>query len=230
MVSRILYAAVTLAVIGGVAAAQQCATVAASYHGHRQVVKEVVVKKEVVVPVIAPVAVYAVTPAYAAVYVPPVAAAPAMPAPATAPQPSSELQQVLSAINGVNSKVDSIDARLKAVEAKGGGAAVPPPPPDKVDPFAPKPQALTKPQAPATAMLALVGAKCAQCHDDKVSADKGGGFSMVKDGQLLKLDDRQLRKTISLAHLGKMPPRSSNIPAVTDEEVGTIVAWIDSLK
>lgn len=214
--------------LAGLASAGSCGVT--YYRPPAVAVKQQTIVKEVV-PVVTPVAVYApvvAVPAYAAVYTPP-----AVPAPE--PAKANELAQILTAVQGVRSKIDDVgrrvndlDARLRAVEGK---AASPQPsgpaakPTDRPDPFAPKSGALS---APRPAAIDVFQARCAVCHESKVSADKGGGFTLLEGAALAKLDDRQARKVLSQSYSGRMPPRGHD--PLTDEEVGMIAAFIDSIK
>lgn len=208
---RVTCACLTLLSIAGVAAAD-------CFHRQRVVVAapavvQAVVKKEVAVvtPVIAPIAVYAPIAAYAAVYSPP-PPAPAATVPAASGQP--ELKTILDAIQ-------SIDRRLQALE--GGGAKTSPRGPD---PFSPGPLQQTK--AGSSAPPTVFGAKCASCHEAKVSGEKGGAFTLLEGAAPAKLTDRQIRKVMSVSYSGRMPPKG-HVP-LTDEEVGQIVAYLDQLK
>ncbi len=199
---------------------------ASAYVAPRKVVKRVVVKK--VVPVFTKyVAVFPVLefPTYSAVYVQPPALVQDVrgrpgprpgPAPGPAPGLSPDTRAILDALR-------SLDARITKLE--GGVVPKPPvaPPTTPLDPFNPGKQPQKAP--PAKNALGLITAKCAACHDAKVSAKKGGGFDLVKDGALVKLNDRGARRVIALSYAGKMPPKDSGIAALTDEEVGAIIEF-----
>ena len=61
---------------------------------------------------------------------------------------------------------------------------------------------------------ALVTARCASCHQEKVAADQGGGFVLVEnDGAAAILSLAEKRRVVQLVEEGKMPPRSPLIPA-----------------
>lgn len=212
--TRIAYATLTLCLLAGAAAAQVCH---APIVAHAPVVHQaaaVKVVKEVVVPVAVPVLI----PAYGAVYTPPVV--PASPAPAAqAGVPPADLRAIADSLR-------AIDQRLRSLE--GGKPAAPPAPPPApaeqprpADPFNPTaPQAQTAP--PAGNALAIVTAKCAQCHSG--DGAKGGGLVLVENGTLAKIPDRAGRKTLSTVYRGTMPPKSSGIAPLTDEEVSVLVA------
>jgi mono/diheme cytochrome c family protein len=160
--------------------------------------RAVVVKKvAVVTPAVAvfsPVAV--AVPAYGAAYAPPAATA------------QADLKAVLDALK-------AIDARLKALES--GVRPGPVIPPRAV------PAADGEAAAPA-APLALFQAKCARCHEAKVSATAGGGFTLLSGDALAPLNDRQLRKIGTMTYSGKMPKGDK----LSDQAVGTIQEWLDS--
>jgi cytochrome c5 len=132
-------------------------------------------------------------PVYGAVYTPPV------PTPASG---GDELKQVAEALK-------AIDARLKQLERPAPQAAPPP-----SNPF--------QPQNAGGNPLGVVQAKCAQCHDGKVSAEKGGGFTMIENGVLARLTPGQALKALSTAYKGTMPPKSSGL-TLSDEETAVLV-------
>ena len=182
----------------------------------------------VVKEIITPVAVPVLIPAYGAVYTPPAPAPAAPAAPSVAPQDLKAIADSLRAI----------DQRLRSLEAKPGvppaAPAAPPAPAatpaapaaqaKPADPFNPgaAPQAATSPNA-----LAIVQGKCAVCHSAETAAAKGGGLSLIEGGTLAKLTDRQARKVMTTVYRGTMPPKSSGIPALTDEEVSVLVSILD---
>lgn len=205
-----------LVLLAGVAYAGTCAfvsspvVVSTPVVVHKEVVTPVV---PVVAPVVAPVAVFVPVPTYGAVYTPPVAPAVAAPA-ATAP--ASELKAVLDSLR-------AIDTRLKSLELRGPAPAAAPRPADPFNPPQPQPQASTAPVSPPGA-LAIVQAKCVQCHDDKGAAEKGGGLVLVEGGALKRLSAADSLRTIRSAYKGAMPKKSSGIAPLTDEEVAALVA------
>lgn len=145
-------------------------------------------------------------------------AKPAMPA-----APAGEMGQVLQALQQTNQSLKDLDGRLRKLEAAQ----------DQPIPLAPAVPAKPKAQSAAPAAhpgLLVVQAKCASCHEAKVAAEKGGGLALTDGAAAAKLDDRAARKVLSLAYAGKMPPKSSGVPALTDPEVGALVQWIDSMK
>ena len=210
--NRTCYVLLTLLLLAGAAAAQVChAPVVHAPVVHQAAAVEVVkvVKELVAVPV--PVLI----PAYGAVYTPPVV-------PAT-PAPASQAAVAPADLRAIADSLRAIDARLRSLEAKPAPATPAPAAPAQerpADPFNPgTPQAQTQPAGNA---LAIVTAKCAQCHSG--TAEKGGGLVLVEGGTLAKLADRAGRKTISTVYRGTMPPKSSGIPPLTDEEVSVLVS------
>lgn len=164
-------------------------------------------------------------PTYTAAYTP----APA-PAPAHASPAASDTRAILEAIK-------SLEARLANLEGKGGSrpstpspAPAPVPPMAPADPFnpAPAPAAASKPAAAATGKApAVFAAKCVQCHA-RGKEDAGGGLVLLEvDGSAVKLDARAALATARRSYNGTMPPKSSKIPPLTDEEVSEIMAFVD---
>lgn len=181
---------------------------------HAPVVKKVIVE---------PVAVAVAVPAYFAAYIPPAVVPAAVPAAPAAPQPAaqpSELQAVADALRQINSRLDRLE--------KGAPApATPPARPGPADPFAPKDPAKGEVKAPPSGLNVLL-AKCASCHESKVAADKGGSLTLL-EGALLaaSLTERDKRRVMAASYAGRMPPKSSGVPALTDEEVGAVVQLFD---
>lgn len=210
--TRLAYATLTLLCLAGLAAGQVCHAPVVVHHAPVVHVPAVKVVKEVVA---VPVAVPVLVPAYGAVYVPP--AVPAAPAPQQSAPAGADLKAIADGLR-------AIDARLRSLE---GRPAVPPATPPAAgaqdrpaDPFNPgTPQAQT---APAGNALAIVTAKCAQCHSG--TAEKGGGLVLVEGGTLARLADKAGRKTIGAVYRGTMPPKSSGIAPLTDEEVSVLVS------
>lgn len=252
-----LFVALTLFSIGGVATAQCVVSSHVSSHVVTPVVKKVVtpvVEKVIVkevVPLYTPVAVFApftaVVPSYGGAYAPPLAypapvappvvpsvpqAQPQTPAPQVpAPQTShSEMKQVLEILQ-------KMDSRISALERSPERSPVPFTPSTPTTPTQPNlPPTPTKPQtAPATpgasaSASSVLQTKCISCHETKNAAEKGGGFVLFDGTNLQKPDNLALRKLVTQVYSGKMPPRTSGISSLTDEEVGVVVAWVDSIK
>jgi cytochrome c553 len=233
---RGLFVLLTLLLIAGVASAQCYSSRVVSYSYptystyHAPYVEAVkVVKEKVIEPVYVPFAL----PVYQAFYVPgyvaPTAPAAAtdMPAKAQSSQPG-ELQQVLSEVRngfqGINQKVDNIDARVRVLEGRpgggnGGGAGAPPPLP---------PGAAAAPKQPTAADgLLVLQNKCAQCHETKTAA-KGRNVVLLTGPNVAKLSDRTLVQSLKVLGKGTMPP-APHAP-LTEQETGALFVLFDSLK
>lgn len=178
------------------------------------ITKKVIVEEVPVFTRFYAVALLADLPTYSAVYVPPVAVPTVPPVgvptqPAAQPQQSgtSEMQQILQALR-------AMDARLQKLET------------GKQPLTAPQPQ--TQPQPPARMDRPSDGppgvsggplqAKCAICHDDSKAAKDGGSFVMFRNGLRVNFTDAQKTKIARKMRRGEMPPESSKIPPITDEE------------
>lgn len=185
----------------------------------------VVVQKSVVAvdTVFTPVAVFAAfpvaVPTYTAAYSP-AAVAPSQQAstgavPASTP---SEMALVLSELKKLNGRIDAIERRM----GQPGG----PPPMPRAEELPTKARSELSPEKKA---LALFGSKCAVCHNQG-NETKGGGFVLLSGGAITKLDSKQLVRLSSHVYKGTMPPRSSGVAALTDEEVGEVMNWIDTQR
>jgi len=86
---------------------------------------------------------------------------------------------------------------------------------------APEPKA----KANGIDVLKLFQAKCALCHEKAVAA-KGGGFVLLDGGKIAPLNYKQALYVGTKTFLGSMPKGGP----LTDEEVGAIQSWLDSLK
>ena len=162
-------------------------------------------------------------PTYTAAYTPTPAPAPAHGSPG-----HPDAKALLEALR-------AIEARLQALEGKSGSRptspapaspAAPPPMPPANDPFNP-PAASSRPAATAGKAPAVFSTKCAQCHA-RGKEDAGGGLVLLEaDGSAAKLDARAALATARRSYNGTMPPRSSKIPPLTDEEVSEIMGFVD---
>lgn len=190
------------------------------YHAPVAVKKDVIVAKEVplftrfvaLIPLVD-------LPSYSAVYAPPVVVNPAVP-PAITPVPAGQPGQT-GDMKVILDLLKAMDARLQKLEAG---------PRKPADPFAPAAAQSAQPAAQpvqAPDVLKVIVAKCASCHDAKAAADKGGGLTLTDAGALVRLTDRQARKTLTSVYAGKMPPKSSGIAPLSDEEVAAVVAHLD---
>lgn len=199
-------------------------------YSYAPVVQQVTKVEKVVVPVYTPVAV----PVYQAFYVPgyvPPADMPQKQMPSQAAQaPSGELQQILSAIQGVNNKVDSIDVRLRSVEARTGGlstpatggAAAPPSP-------ASSPTTLPPQRQPTAAEgLTVLTNRCGQCHESKVAAKAGKNVVLTNGPNAATLSDRTLVRALKVLGKGTMPPPPHQ--PLNEQETASLFTLFDSLK
>lgn len=225
----------TLLLIAGVCSAQ-CGTHYSPTFSYSypavQVVKQVVQEKPVV-PVYTPVAVPVYQAFYVPGYTPPVAASEMpqkqMPQAQATGSASSDLQQILSAIQGVNNKVDSLDVRLRAVEA-GGRSSLPGATPSPAPP--PSPHAAPRGDArqpTAADGLVVLNNKCAQCHETK-TATKGRNVVLLQGKTAAKWSDRTLVQFLKVLGKGTMPPADSGHAPLTDFETGALFTLADSFK
>jgi mono/diheme cytochrome c family protein len=151
--------------------------------------------------------------------------------------PADSTKEILDAINKVgtrvdliNSRVDDLDRRMRALEVRG-----PTPPPGPADPFAPgrlpAPEKAPAPKKETSAetMPQMFHAACAACHDQKVAKDKGGSFVMFVtqfDGIVAVSAEMGPKpgETLSVAALKKMHARLTTkdvkkvMPPATDAE------------
>lgn len=181
----------------------QCATP----YNRVVVKKEVVVVKEVAAIITPVVATFIAVPLYTAIYVPsyaPPAYAPPAPHAPVGVAASSETREILDLLKGM-------DTRLRKLE---GGA-----PPSSNPPLGAAPP-------DSAAGLRAMSTKCASCHEAKVSADKGGGLTLFNGPALVALNDKQIRRILTVTGRGKMPPPKSGI-TLTDEEASAIIATFD---
>lgn len=193
-----------------------------------RVARPVVVKKTVVVDdYVAPVVVrfQAVIPlvdygSYSAVYVPPVAS-PVAPTPAaTPPVTVPQTAPAASGMEAVMAELKKIGGRLDALEKKNSGGPV-------VVPQTAPPAAQQQPrqEEAGQAALKVVVAKCAACHGKDNAAEKGGSLVLIDGGALAQVSARAANKVVGRSYAGTMPPKDSGVPALTDTEVGQVVAW-----
>lgn len=185
----------------------------------------VVVKKVVEAVVATPVAVYLPLPIYAGSYYPP--AYPVAPgaAPATSPgaspasAPGADMRAVLTALERINSRLDVLEGRG--------------PPPGRIEPnprpgeINPKPAA--RPPAPGKVPEAFTN-KCAQCHQRGKEKDGGDFVLMEPDGSVAKLEARQVLAVARKSYSGTMPPKTSKVPPLTDEEVAEVMSFVDAWR
>lgn len=229
----------------GVVASSSCGVVTSSYPVYS---KPVVVTKTVTPLIQRYVAVVPLleVPTYSAVYVPPVVpvnpgvaagvGVAAQAPPAAAGLAPGDVQKIMGALTTLNNNMRGFNDRLSALEARVGAGPAPPaaapraaatPPREAVTPPPPPPMPRVEAAAPASGpggVLSLVQGKCASCHEARVSAEKGGGLTLTEGNVLARLTDRQVNKVIGSAYKGTMPPKSSGVAPLTDEEVSALVS------
>lgn len=224
------------------AASAQCAK---PFVYHAPIIKEQVVVKEVIQPVVQrfqAVVPLVELPTYSVAYAQPVV--PVAPAPTAHPPGPDVQQQILSAVNGMRASVEGLrqevgdvrraqqeqDARLRALEGKGGPQPPQPPakPPQPPDPFS----APQKDKAPPAANngLSLLQNRCASCHEAKSAAAKGGGFTMFDGAALAPLTREQRFETLKQVGEGRMPKRGDGRQPLADSEYELVAQFIMSLK
>lgn len=86
----------------------------------------------------------------------------------------------------------------------------------------------SKEAGPAGDAIGIFKSKCSGCHSSYTAAGKGGGFVLLEgpQGQLASLNFKQALRVGTKTYRGEMPPNGK----LSDEEVGTVQAWLDGLK
>jgi mono/diheme cytochrome c family protein len=169
--------------------------------------------------------------------------APASPGPTAGPAPagqSPEVAALQAELARVRQQLEDCQKQLAAPKPVPAPAPVPAPvapipgPAQAQPPATPIPTGTpaTKASAAPAPHLALFAAKCAACHDAKVSVEKGGQFTLLTDGRLAQLDGKALARIAGKVYTGRMPPKDNKagIAPLTDEEVSVVMAWIDSVS
>lgn len=91
--------------------------------------------------------------------------------------------------------------------------------PEKID--TPKKQASLEHPA-----VGIMKNKCMACHDASIAKGKGAGFVLHGVEGFVKLSDRQALNIAREVYSGRMPKNNK----LTDEEVGQIMNWLDTVK
>lgn len=143
---------------------------------------------------------------------------------------SSELRQVLNAVQGITDTLRAQDARIRDIEEYL-----------KRTPIAPK--AIPKEKAPEPKreesslpdVRQIAAKKCAACHAEGNEAGGGKFVLLDKAGNLLTLKTDNLLSMSEHVYAGTMPPKTSKAKAVgveplTDQEAGAFMAWIASQR
>ncbi len=77
--------------------------------------------------------------------------------------------------------------------------------------------------------LAVLNDRCAKCHGSDRDVDTlGGGFTMLKDGKIVLLTDKQMVKMYKFILGGKMPKPPEE--PLTQEEGQAALEYIDGIK
>ena len=164
----------------------------------RAVAKAVVVTPTVAVATFFPVFV----PTYTASYIPPPVAytqgAAAVPAPHQTAQPPACEQELAT-----------LKARLAELEKR----------------LSPTPPQVQPPAGQAKG-LAIMQARCASCHEEKVAQGKGSSFVLFKGNGLSSLDSAAQNKVLRNVYTGRMPKNGT----LTDAEVAEVIGFLDTLK
>lgn len=87
------------------------------------------------------------------------------------------------------------------------------------------PQALKKEAIGEHPAVAVMRNKCANCHG-AAAKEKGGGFALFDGASFAKLTDKQALNLARNVYSGRMPKNGK----LTDEEVGQIMDWLDTIK
>lgn len=181
--------------------------------------------------VVTPVVEAVVTPVLAATFIPvPVAVPQYSVGPAIQPVAPVAATAPAAAAVAPNREVEALKLEILKLRQELEAARKPAAPVTPAPLTPPTPQASAAPANPAAAVAQVFTAKCASCHDKAVSAQKGGSFTILDGGKLATLNDRSARLVASRLYTGRMPPPKSGIAPCTDEEVGLIMAFLDTLK
>jgi cytochrome c551/c552 len=74
--------------------------------------------------------------------------------------------------------------------------------------------------------IVLMQKNCASCHAETTAKVKGGGFTMFSQAGIAAFSDRQALGIAREVFSGRMPKNSK----MSDEDVGQIMDWLDSVK
>lgn len=131
--------------------------------------------------------------------------------PSAAPAPS-DLARILQLL-------ESMDARIKALEGKKPAALPPPAPPEKTSTSAPA----ATPKLPVA--MQVVATKCAACHVQGREKEGGDLVLINKDGSRPPLTQRQYKAYVKMVNNGKMPPQDNKygIAKLTDAEAYALI-------
>jgi mono/diheme cytochrome c family protein len=142
-------------------------------------------------------------------------------APAAAP---GEMQQVLQALTQTNATLKDLDARLRKLEA-GQDEPVPLKAPDKRESRVPAPG-----PADPKAALAVLGSRCASCHEKKEAQAKGGGLALFEGGRLLALSAEARQAMMDEIAEGNMPKAGGGRKPLDQAELDLVLPFLRSLR
>lgn len=180
--------------------------------GCRQVVRKnvVVVEKQVVAvaAAVVPVISHYIQPLYGAHYTP-------------APQAAATDQELAAAVKALAAEVQELRRVMRPTMPPADGDP-PAKPPKPVDPFNPQPL-----KGAASDVQRLFASRCAACHESDRASTKGGDFALLRGGELSPMDLGTAAKVARELYSGRMPKGGKPL---TDQEIGTVMAWLDTLK
>lgn len=209
-----------------------------TYHAPA-VVKEKIIVKEV------PTFYYAaLAPIYGSAYVPtyvqpaPGTVAPVAPAP---PGTGDIQQQILTAVTGIRADVTGVKQGLADVQKtlqrheqeikELKSTPKPDKPVEKPDPFAGQGKAGAAGPNP-TKGLNVLYTRCAACHDQATSKEKGGGLALFNGNKMLPLTAEVALGIQKTTRNGTMPKaaKGEQKKPLTDDEYLAVTEFIESLK
>ena len=143
-------------------------------------------------------------------------------------QDAQTMTALVQAVQQLQQQVRALSPGVQAGAVHGQGFGQAQPGMSKAaEPVAPPAQAapaqLSDVQKEGAALLAQ---KCAACHDTSAAQAKGKGLAFVQNGQLGKISDALAFRMMREIYSGRMPKDSK----LSDEQVGKIYAFFDSLK
>lgn len=135
----------------------------------------------------------------------------------------SKLDRILAAVTDVQTRQQSLEQRVLALEQRAGGASpTPPAPPQTLPQTAPKPAA--KAATPDKAQAAVV-ASCVECHAQDTAAKDGGSFVLFGRD----IGDADIDKILKRLTNRSMPPKTAKHQP-TGDEFETMVAFFEEQR
>ncbi len=109
-----------------------------------------------------------------------------------------------------------------------------PSPPAPIPQALPQKQPAIQPMPPAVSQrgdgdhpaIGLMKKNCAACHTDSNAKAKGGGLTLFAAAGIAPLNDRQLLSVAKEVFSGRMPKNAK----LSDEDVGQVMDWLDTVK